>query len=95
MSHDPLASFDENAFEKLDSDKTATEHCDGSTPVERCGGSTPTAPTEHCGDLIPVELCGGSTPTGRYIVSPEDYVIGTNDGRWLSSTVTVDLEEVA
>ncbi|RYJ08343.1 thioredoxin reductase [Halogeometricum borinquense] len=74
MSHDRLASFDENVFENLDSDETATE---------------------LCGDPAPVELCGGSTPTGRYIVSPEDYVIGTNDGRWLSSTVTVDLEEVA
>ncbi|ADQ69262.1 thioredoxin reductase [Halogeometricum borinquense DSM 11551] len=92
MSHDRLASFDENVFENLDSDETATELCGDPAPVELCGDP---ASTELCSDPAPVELCGGSTPTGRYIVSPEDYVIGTNDGRWLSSTVTVDLEEVA
>jgi len=40
-------------------------------------------------------LRGGMTPAGRYLVCPEDYLAGCDDGRWLSSSVVVDVEEVA
>lgn len=38
-------------------------------------------------------LVGAPTPTGRLIIAPEDYVVGADDGRWLASRVSVDLEE--